>query len=183
MGNVSSKNTIIDATNGAAHVSANGAVTAVSGTAGLYTLLAATAAGSGDAATQFITDTTGWKGFTVDISTAAPSASEALMICWSVTADDEANTTAELDLLRPDIGTPDGVNHPNCAVVTINTSNMPVILWDGTDTIKTISVASQATTAHDVVIQTDDHVILFLNDKQKVKEVERLFQVGLNFFG
>ncbi len=36
---------------------------------------------------------------------------------------------------------------------------------------------------HDVVIATDDHVILFLNDKKKVREVERLFQVGLNFFG
>ena len=35
---------------------------------------------------------------------------------------------------------------------------------------------------HDTVIQSDDHVILFLIDKQKIAEVERLFQVGVTFF-
>lgn len=35
---------------------------------------------------------------------------------------------------------------------------------------------------HDVVINSNDHVILFLPDKSKVREVERLFQVGLSFF-
>lgn len=37
--------------------------------------------------------------------------------------------------------------------------------------------------AHDdVVIETDDHVILFLVDKRKISEVEALFQVGFTFF-
>lgn len=37
--------------------------------------------------------------------------------------------------------------------------------------------------AHDdVVVENDDHVILFLVDKRKIGEVERLFQVGLGFF-
>ncbi|MEM6707536.1 MAG: Trk system potassium transporter TrkA [Pseudomonadota bacterium] len=37
--------------------------------------------------------------------------------------------------------------------------------------------------AHDdVIIETDDHVILFLSDKQQVAAVEKLFQVGLTFF-
>ncbi len=35
---------------------------------------------------------------------------------------------------------------------------------------------------HDTVIQSDDHVILFLIDKQQIAEVERLFQVGVTFF-
>ena len=35
---------------------------------------------------------------------------------------------------------------------------------------------------HDTVIKTDDHVILFLSDKKCIKEVERLFQVGVTFF-
>ncbi len=35
---------------------------------------------------------------------------------------------------------------------------------------------------HDTVIQSDDHVILFLIDKRQVAEVERLFQVGVTFF-
>lgn len=34
---------------------------------------------------------------------------------------------------------------------------------------------------HDTVIQSEDHVILFLQDKRKVGEVERLFQVGVTF--
>ena len=33
-----------------------------------------------------------------------------------------------------------------------------------------------------IVIETDDHVILFLVDKAQVSEVEKLFQVGLHFF-
>jgi trk system potassium uptake protein TrkA len=36
--------------------------------------------------------------------------------------------------------------------------------------------------AHDdVVIESDDHVILFLVDKQYVHDVERLFQVDATF--
>jgi trk system potassium uptake protein TrkA len=34
---------------------------------------------------------------------------------------------------------------------------------------------------HDTVIETDDHVILFLIDKKRVPDVERLFQVGVTF--
>jgi trk system potassium uptake protein TrkA len=37
--------------------------------------------------------------------------------------------------------------------------------------------------AHDnVVVEPDDHVILFLVDKRQVRAVEKLFQVGLSFF-
>ena len=35
---------------------------------------------------------------------------------------------------------------------------------------------------HDVVIESEDHIILFLPDKKMVPEVEKLFQVGLGFF-
>ncbi len=34
---------------------------------------------------------------------------------------------------------------------------------------------------HDTVIQADDHVILFLVDKNRIAEVERIFQVGITF--
>lgn len=33
-----------------------------------------------------------------------------------------------------------------------------------------------------VVIETDDHLILFLTDKKRIADVERLFQVGFTFF-
>ena len=37
--------------------------------------------------------------------------------------------------------------------------------------------------AHDnIIVQSGDHVILFLVDKKRIPEVERLFQVGLTFF-
>jgi trk system potassium uptake protein TrkA len=35
---------------------------------------------------------------------------------------------------------------------------------------------------HDIVIESDDHVILFLANKKCIQEVERLFQVGVTFF-
>jgi trk system potassium uptake protein TrkA len=35
---------------------------------------------------------------------------------------------------------------------------------------------------HDTVIESDDHVILFLSDKKCIQEVESLFQVGVTFF-
>ena len=34
---------------------------------------------------------------------------------------------------------------------------------------------------HDTVIESEDHVILFLVDKSRISEVERLFQVGITF--
>jgi trk system potassium uptake protein TrkA len=33
-----------------------------------------------------------------------------------------------------------------------------------------------------IVVQSDDHVILFLTDRNKVAAVERLFAVGFGFF-
>ena len=37
--------------------------------------------------------------------------------------------------------------------------------------------------AHDdLVVESDDHVIMFLVDRKRIKEVERLFQVGFSFF-
>ena len=35
----------------------------------------------------------------------------------------------------------------------------------------------------DTVIQTDDHVIIFIPDKRDVRQVEKLFQVSATFFG
>ena len=35
---------------------------------------------------------------------------------------------------------------------------------------------------HDTVIESEDHVILFLVDRNKISAVEKLFQVGLTFF-
>ncbi|HKK14202.1 MAG TPA: Trk system potassium transporter TrkA [Gammaproteobacteria bacterium] len=35
---------------------------------------------------------------------------------------------------------------------------------------------------HDTLVEPEDHVILFLVDKQRIPEVERLFQVGVTFF-
>jgi trk system potassium uptake protein TrkA len=34
---------------------------------------------------------------------------------------------------------------------------------------------------HDTVIESDDHVILFLTDRRKIEQLELLFQVGVSF--
>ncbi len=34
---------------------------------------------------------------------------------------------------------------------------------------------------HDTVIETDDHVILFMTDRRKIERIEELFQVGVSF--
>ena len=36
---------------------------------------------------------------------------------------------------------------------------------------------------HDTVIQSNDHIIIFIPDKRSVRQVEKLFQVGATFFG
>jgi trk system potassium uptake protein TrkA len=36
---------------------------------------------------------------------------------------------------------------------------------------------------HDMLIETDDHIIIFIPNKRQVREVEKLFQVGATFFG
>ncbi len=55
-------------------------------------------------------------------------------------------------------------------------------LPEGT-TIGALVRNEQVLIAHDnIVVETDDHLILFLTDKKRVRDVERLFQVGLAFF-
>ncbi|MAM00470.1 Trk system potassium transporter TrkA [Hydrocarboniclastica marina] len=57
-----------------------------------------------------------------------------------------------------------------------------ISLPEGT-TIGAIVRHNDVLIAHDHVrIQPDDHVILFLVDRTRIREVERLFQVGLTFF-
>ena len=34
---------------------------------------------------------------------------------------------------------------------------------------------------HDTVVETDDHIILFLTDRRKIEYLEKLFQVGVSF--
>ncbi|QEM83216.1 Trk system potassium transporter TrkA [Halomonas binhaiensis] len=50
-------------------------------------------------------------------------------------------------------------------------------------TIGAIVRGKEVLIAHDdVVIESGDHVMLFVVDKRKIRDVERLFQVGLTFF-
>jgi trk system potassium uptake protein TrkA len=50
-------------------------------------------------------------------------------------------------------------------------------------TIGAIVRGDEVVIAHrHVVIEPEDHVILFLVDKRKIADVEKLFQVGLEFF-
>ena len=61
---------------------------------------------------------------------------------------------------------------------TIAEINLP----EGT-TIGAIVRGKEVMTGHgDVMVESGDHVILFVIDKRRIRDVERLFQVGLTFF-
>jgi len=50
-------------------------------------------------------------------------------------------------------------------------------------TIGAVVRGDQVIIAHeDIMVESDDHIILFVVDKRRIPEVERLFQVGLGFF-
>lgn len=50
-------------------------------------------------------------------------------------------------------------------------------------TIGAIVRGDQVIIAHEeIIVESDDHIILFVVDKRRIPEVERLFQVGLGFF-
>lgn len=71
-------------------------------------------------------------------------------------------------------------DHRSSKVVGKRLDEIP--LPEGT-TIGAIVRHNEVLIAHDHIrVQPDDHVILFLVDKSKVREVEKLFQVGLAFF-
>lgn len=58
-----------------------------------------------------------------------------------------------------------------------------IALPEGT-TIGAIVRDDEVLIAHDdIVVQANDHVILFLVDRKTIPEVERLFHVGIHFFG
>ncbi|MEQ9509134.1 MAG: TrkA C-terminal domain-containing protein, partial [Alloalcanivorax xenomutans] len=55
-------------------------------------------------------------------------------------------------------------------------------LPEGT-TIGAVVRGERVLIAHDdVVIEPNDHVILFLIDRRRIRDVEKLFQVGFTFF-
>jgi hypothetical protein len=126
----------------------------VSGSVATYTCVAAVAAGSGDAATQFVSSATGFKQVkVVPVSDVAIAADQLLMVGWSTTADDEVAVTVVLDALRTALGTPDGTGLAN-VVVTASVDDPIVLTWDGVTTIKTVCVASQGTVPYNVAVIT-----------------------------
>ncbi|MCG8613169.1 MAG: Trk system potassium transporter TrkA [Pseudomonadales bacterium] len=71
-------------------------------------------------------------------------------------------------------------DHRSSKVVGRRLDEIP--LPDGC-TIGAIVRHNEVLIAHDHIrVQPDDHVILFLVDKNRIREVEKLFQVGLTFF-
>lgn len=50
-------------------------------------------------------------------------------------------------------------------------------------TVGAVVRGSEVLIAHrEIVVESDDHVVLFLIDKSKIKDVEKMFQVGFSFF-
>ena len=126
--------------NEAIAVADGGVVNAVSGT--LKTVvLSATDANLTDKATNatsFI-EVAGLQGFGVDYAVVIPSGQQ-LLVGWSTLANDSAAVAAALNALDVAAATPDAGGTVNVLPVTPYTSQLPAILWDGSNTIKTIGV-------------------------------------------
>jgi trk system potassium uptake protein TrkA len=56
-----------------------------------------------------------------------------------------------------------------------------IILPDGASIAALVRGEEVIIAHHDTVIESDDHVVMFLMDKTKINEVEKLFQVGITF--
>ena len=126
----------------------------INGSVATYTAIANAAGGSGDGTSEYISSATGFKAFKLQmVSDVAIEADKLLMVGWSTTESAQAAVTTVLDALRTDLGSPDGTGHAN-TMVFCNPADLPWIYWDGTTTIKTISVASQGTDNYDVAIIT-----------------------------
>lgn len=67
----------------------------------------------------------------------------------------------------------------NSKVVGRNIEDIP--LPEGTTISATVRGEEVMMAHHDTVIEADDHVILFMTDRNKISEVEKLFQVGVTF--
>ena len=128
----------------------------MNGSVATYALIANAAAGSGDAATEFVSSASGFKAFRVVLcSDNAIEANKAMMIGWSTTAAAQAAVTVILDALRTALATPDGAGYANTIVMGAGgPTESPWVYWDGETTIKTISVACEATDNIDVAVIT-----------------------------
>jgi trk system potassium uptake protein TrkA len=56
-----------------------------------------------------------------------------------------------------------------------------IALPKGTNIIALVRNEQVIIAHHDTVIETDDHVILFMTDRRKIERLENLFQVGVSF--
>lgn len=140
----------------AAHVQpmANGSPLAVSGIPYSYVLTAATTA---TAYPNWI-DALNAKSFTFDDLTTLPVSGAYIAIGWSTTAADTAAVTAMLNAFVSQVTTP-GTAYPagfnNVAVINLNTKEMPEVVYDGTNTIKTVVVMTSTGTAT-LILRTEE---------------------------
>jgi len=140
-------------TNGAAHISLNGVVTAVSGVMKSYPLDAINTALTDSATntTSFI-EHAGLKGFSVE-NLDAIGAGEALIVAWSTVANDSASVASRLNSFATAVGTPDAAGYSNVIAISNGTKIVPEIFWDGMTSIKTIGVRIVGAAGIDVVVR------------------------------
>ena len=72
---------------------------------------------------------------------------------------------------------PGVLNSIRIGIADVADSSYDSNLLIGGGTLQTVLIAHD-----DIVIEPDDHVILFLIDKRRIRDVEKLFQVGFTFF-
>lgn len=147
------KQEAVKGNNGAAHISLNGVVTAVSGVMKSYPLDAINTdlTDSATNTTSFI-EHAGLKGFSVE-NLDAIGAGEALIVAWSTVANDSASVASRLNSFATAVGTPDAAGYSNVIAISNGTKIVPEIFWDGMTSIKTIGVRIVGAAGIDVVVR------------------------------
>ena len=122
-------------TSGAAHVSQNGAVTAVTGTLKAHPVTLADA-NPATATAGLITGT--FKAVWFEPTILAIATAEVVLVGFSTAASDATALGGLLTAVDGSITTPNGVATENILVYTLHQTEVMKAVWDGTTTIKTV---------------------------------------------
>jgi len=142
----------IYSTNNAAHVSTNGAVTAVSGTIKSYPMTPQDGAMDGtEAATEIWNNATGCKAYRVKALAAITAGSE---IGHKASTTASADLSSDMNAADTAVATPDGSALSGVVVQGLGEEVGPWVLWDGTNRMKTIYTRMFGATAVEIILET-----------------------------
>jgi hypothetical protein len=129
-------------------VAEGGLITAVSGAVSTYMMLPDDdVLGASEAQTEVLNNPTGFKGIEIkpvdwtDVATLATS----IIVSVSTTAGDDSAVAGLANIAALEVATPTGIATQDTFVLSADELKPLVILYDGTNTIKTVAIRLQGT--------------------------------------